>query len=91
MRINKLSTGQRLGWYFSSAVYGLCLVAIGTGADAFGGPAPILAIAVFLVSWLVGVFGLRLYLQDKDPTSFRSILGLDKKDRPRVAGRREGR
>lgn len=86
MSINKLSIGQRLGWYFSSAVYGLCLVAIGTAADAFGGPAPIFAIAVFLVAWLVGVFGLRLYLQDKDPTSFRSILGLDKKDRPTRRG-----
>jgi hypothetical protein len=86
VRITKLSTVQRLGWYFSSAVYGLCLVAIGTGAEASGGPAPVFSIAVFLVSWLVGVFGLRLYLQDKDPTSFRSILGLDQKDRPTRRG-----
>jgi hypothetical protein len=81
MRMTPLSFGQQLGWYFSSAVYGLCLIAIGFSADAFSGPVPEFAIGVFFACWMVGVVGMRLYLQDKDPTSFRSILGL--RDRKR--------
>ncbi len=81
MRITKLSFGQQLGWYFSSIVYGLCVLAIGFSADAYRGLAPAFAHGVFFAVWIAGVLGLRLYVQDKDPTSIRSILGLEEKSR----------
>jgi hypothetical protein len=83
VRLTRLSLGQRLGWYFASVGYGVCIAAIGVSADVFSGPAPEFAFAVFFVFWIVGVIGLRFYVQDKDPTSFRSILGLSQTDRHR--------
>ena len=81
MRITKLSLGHQLGWYFSSIVCGLCVLAIGFCADAFSGPAPGFALGVFFAVWIAGVLGLRLYVEDKDPTAIRSILGLEEKNR----------
>jgi hypothetical protein len=78
MRIHTLTLGQRLGWCFSSLVYGICLIAIGFSAGVFGGVDAWFAVAVFSVAWIIGVLGLRLYVQDKDPTSFRSILAIDR-------------
>jgi hypothetical protein len=78
MRLSKLSFGQRLGWYFASFVYGVCVIAVGFTHRVFEGPTPGFAIGIFIISWLVGVLCLRIYLQDKDPTSFTSILGVDK-------------
>jgi len=66
---------------FSSIVYGLCVLAIGISADVFSGPAPGFALGVFFAAWIAGVLGLRLCVQDKDPTPIRSIFGLEEKNR----------
>lgn len=79
MKFRKMTSGQRLGWYFASTVYGLCVLAIGIQSGfLFDENIFVEAALVFILFWLVGVIGLRLYVQDVDPTSFRSIMGLKK-------------
>jgi hypothetical protein len=75
IKFKPLSRSQKIGWVVTSFVYGLCVVAIGIseplstswGESHFVG---------LLVCWLIGVALLRVYLQDKDVTSFRSLTGL---------------
>lgn len=79
MKIEKLTVGQYLGWVFASAVFGICVIYVGVvsgvlSSDDWYVPAVILAIG-----WGIGTMLMRLYIQDKDPTSFRSILGIQRK------------
>lgn len=86
MKLRKLNAAQSMGWGTSSMIYGTGLIVvfftIGPGGTAAGASSyDWVAVAVFGAAWLVGVAGLRYYLQDKDPASFHSLLGLDKSDR----------
>lgn len=76
LALKKLSTAQTLGWIFSSFAFGIALIAIviSTGTKIARGDAG--AAVSLLVVWLIGTFFLRIYFQDKDPTSLKSILGM---------------
>jgi hypothetical protein len=75
LELKQLSFGQRIGWYFSSLVYGACIAAIAAQSKVLSDTVDAVPYLVFLACWLIGVGLLRIYLQDKDPTSFRSIMG----------------
>ncbi len=79
-KIQPLSTGQSYGWYWTSLLFGIFMVffAIQTGYLTDQGTF-VFATIVFGTSWIVGVVGLRFYIQEVDPTDFMSILGLRKK------------
>lgn len=83
--LKPLSPGQRLGWYFASLIYGICVVAIAHGSldelDVLWDEEPWVIVAVHALAWLVGVVLLRVYVQDKDPTDFVDIVGLKRKRR----------
>ena len=83
MRLNKIDARQTIGWGFASFIFGLCLVAvffsIGPGGSRNGGIYGPLDLIVFLGVWIFGIFAIRLYIQDKDPLDFNSLLGLGAK------------
>ncbi|MEJ5999809.1 hypothetical protein [Paucibacter soli] len=77
--VRPLSPGQELGWYWASTIYGvaIALVVAGDGVlDSMGeGVEFVIPILILAAAWLVGVIGLRLYVQDKNPSDFWNILG----------------
>jgi hypothetical protein len=77
MRFKPLNLGQSLGWAIASLVFGVCQVvvyfALGPGAS---GDSDAVSVGVFFAIWLVVTLLVRLYIQDKDPTNFYSILGI---------------
>lgn len=81
MKIKPLTTAQRHGWYFSSFIYGIFVFAIpgwdGIYLNAHGIELFVIC-GILGLCWIVGVLGLRLYVQDKDPNNFQSLLGLRK-------------
>lgn len=76
MRLKKLSDEQRKGWYIAGTVYGVCVLLVGHQAGALTGAVEWL---IFGLAWVAGVALLRVYIQDKDPTDFRDIVGLRRK------------
>jgi hypothetical protein len=77
--------GQRLGWYWASIVYGVCVAVIAsTSRDSLSvlwDSQPWIPYGVFAFMWLVGVGLLRVYLQDKNPTDISDLLGLKNRSR----------
>jgi len=82
-KLKPLSSLHRLGWYFASLVFGLCLVAVAVKADVVASRDSLpFAAFIFATSWLLGVVFLRFYIQQiEDPTSFKSILGAGRRHR----------
>lgn len=79
MNLKELTKVQRLGWYGASLVYGLCVLAIGVKSGyLYNENISTVAASVFFIAWLAGVMGLRLHIQNVDPTDFKSILGVKK-------------
>lgn len=78
--LKKLSLVQSVGWAWSAFVFGLCLIGVffGLGPGSWGSYG-IVEVGVFIGVWLFGTFGIRLYIQDKDPTNLRELLGLKPK------------
>ncbi len=72
----ELSPGQRLGWYWASLVFGLCVV----GVVAFSGAlsqesSRFPGLVVVALPWLAGVVLLRIYIQQvENPADFMSII-----------------
>jgi hypothetical protein len=80
MNFKAMSARQTFGWYFSGAIYGLCVLVVAVRSGfLYDEDMRIPAAVVFGISWIIGVIGLRLYLQNVDLTDFWSILGLKKK------------
>ena len=84
MRLKEIDARQTIGWGFASFTFGLCLVAVfftigPGGSDHNGGIYGPLDLMVFFGVWIFGIFALRLYIQDKDPLDFNSLLGLGAK------------
>lgn len=79
-KLKPLSTGQSYGWYWASFLFGIFMVFFGIQTGYLSDQETfVFAAIVFGASWLVGVVGLRFYIQQVDPTDFMSILGLKKK------------
>lgn len=78
-KFKSLNGTQQVAWYSASLTLGLTLVLVGAFNSAFTGPSFAFPFFVFCLSWLIGVVLLRRYIQDVDPTSLRSILGLQRR------------
>lgn len=78
--LKPLSTRMRAGWYFSSLVYGICVVGVAsTTLDAYAAiweHTPIVPLTVFTAAWAAGVLLIRLYLDGKDKLDLRDVLRL---------------
>jgi hypothetical protein len=80
MKLLVLSKLQRIGWYSASVVFGLGVILTGIDFDLFIAPqASWETNCVPLFCWLAVVFLLRIYIQDKDPNNWASLLGLKEK------------
>jgi hypothetical protein len=83
MKLSPITLGQRLGWYWASIVYGICVVIIASSShdslSVLWEFEPLVPYGVFVAMWLVGVGLMRIYLQDKDPTDIAHLLGLKKR------------
>jgi uncharacterized membrane protein len=86
MRLNKLNRQQYIGWAIASFTYGISILIVAyLNRDDFAlefddatFSVSNFALLVFCISWLVGVIGLRFYIQDKDPNDFLSLIGIKK-------------
>jgi hypothetical protein len=76
MKLKVLSQEQRNAWYIAGTVYGACILFFGHQADALTGWGEWV---IFGIAWVAGVVLLRIFIQDKDPTDFRSSLGIKRK------------
>jgi hypothetical protein len=64
MKLKKIDDAQRLEWYVASLVYGIFVTYTATDSGFFmEGDSNWFPISVFVTSWLIGVVGIRLYLQ----------------------------
>ncbi|HRK57670.1 MAG TPA: hypothetical protein PLQ67_09140 [Burkholderiaceae bacterium] len=79
IKFTELSMAQYLGWVWASLVYGVFVVGIGIVLGIFASPDWWFPMLVLFLCWLAGVGLLRVYIQDKDPADFKSILGLRRK------------
>ncbi len=78
-KLQELSVGQYLGWVFVSALFGLFMVYMANTSGALDSSDRLVPIAIFVFWWLVVVGLTRIYVQDKDPTDFKDLLGLKNK------------
>lgn len=76
MKLRRLSDEQRKGGYIAGTVYGFCVLLVAHHAGALTGAVEWL---IFGIAWVAGVALLRVYIQDKDPTDVRDLLGLRRK------------
>ena len=84
MKLRKMTVGQQLGWALASVIYGAGILFVayahrdeflGNPDNAFLTADPVVWFALG-IAWLVGVIGMRFYLQDKGPTNILSLLGI---------------
>jgi hypothetical protein len=82
MRPRPITLGQRLGWYWASIVYGICVALIASSSrddlSVLWESEPWVPRSTFILMWLVGVGLLRIYLQGKNPTDLADLFGLKK-------------
>ncbi len=78
-KLQKLSRDQRLGWMGMSATCGVCFFYFAIGSDHLDSPDLWVPIVVFTFCWLIMIGVFRLYIQDKDPLNFWSLLGFKRK------------
>ena len=83
-----LSRGQQWGVYFAAIVYGLLIVVLSRALSPslfaeLDHTGSLVAAAILFVAWLVGVIAIRLYSQDKDPTDFKSLMGISQSRKKR--------
>ena len=85
MKLKPLTKGQRLGWFFASAIFGVIVMIVPQmltperfdGLDQTG---KLAAFSILAFCWGIGVFFLRVYVQEiEDPTNVWSILGIKRK------------
>jgi hypothetical protein len=62
-RFQRLSPYQQAAWYSGSLVYGLVIVFFAIRSGTIHGASDLFPVAVFAVSWLIGVFGIRIHVQ----------------------------
>ena len=68
--LEPLSLQQQVGWYVGSIVYGVSIVLIAADSGTIQGTtSDAVPIAVFGISWLVGVLGMRPIVQALTPQS----------------------
>ena len=76
MKLRRLSDEQRKGGYIAGTVYGFCVLLVAHHVGALTGAVEWL---IFGLAWIAGVALLRVYIQDRDPTDVRHLLGLRQK------------
>jgi hypothetical protein len=80
LQLQPLSLPQHIDWYAGSLVYGcvIALIAADTGAIR-GQTSDAVPVGIFLLSWVIGVVGLRVVVQSLGPHStIRDLLQLPK-------------
>ena len=85
MKLKPLTFWQRLGWYWSSTVYGVCVGLIASTSrddlSVLWEFEPWVPCGTFALMWVAGFGLLRVHLQDRNPTDFADLLGLKKRPR----------
>ena len=77
MKLKKMSNDQNTGWYLASIIYLFCILGVALNQDiTWDTDEALFALGIFIFSGLVGVIGLRLYIQNIDPKDIKSILGI---------------